>query len=505
MAELAALREREAVATRRFMTFRVAGGLYAIPAEGVREVVRPPVLARVPLAPKALLGLGNLRGSVLPVASLGLLLGRADREIEERTRVVVLDGKSPFGIIVDEVDALVDVATASIGAAEAGAYAADGDILAGVFQTADEGREVRILDIHAVLAKAFGSLAAERQIRTGVSRQVTHQAATTDDREILIVFTVAGQEFALPIANVIEIMPAPEFATPLPQSETVVSGMIGLRGNLLPLLALKQLLGLTGPASGGMIIVASIGPATVGLSVDGVREIMRVERSTLEPVPAVIASRTKGEAKVQSVIKANDGARLISVLGPEQLFREDVMTRIKQQASAAPSASKTGSNVVERIFLVFRLGGQEFGLTISAVEEVAHAPQQVTRLPRAPDFLKGVINLRGSVLPIIDQRKRFDLAEAGEGDGRRLVVMRIGENIAGLIVDGVSEVLRVPESAVEPAPELDGTAALLEGVLNDAESGRMILLLDPRRLLTTSEAGLLETLDTVDGSRGDEA
>jgi purine-binding chemotaxis protein CheW len=329
-------------------------------------------------------------------------------------------------------------------------------------------------------------------------RQASRETAASDDRDILIVFAVGGQEFALPIESVIEVLRAPETATALPHSETAVLGMVGLRDTLLPLLSLQALLGLSGESRGGMVIVAAVGGATVGLAADSVQDIIRIDPDELEPVPVVIASRTKGETRVQSVIKANGGKRLIAVLSPDQLFREDIMTRVRQQMPTAGPARRASANASERIFLVFTLGGQEYGLAISAVEEVARLPDQITKLPRSPDFLKGVINLRGSVLPIIDQRRRFELPEEAEGDGRRLVVMRIDANIAGFIVDGVSEVLRTTESAVEPAPDIAGITAVLEGVLNLESSGRMILLLDPGRLLSTTEKGLLDALGRVD-------
>ena len=104
--------------------------------------------------------------------------------------------------------------------------------------------------------------------------------------------------------------------------------------------------------------------------------------------------------------------------------------------------------------MVFRLGDDEFGLPIEAVDEVARVPDQITRLPKAPKFLEGVVNLRGDVLPVVDQRRRFDMPALEEQGGRRLVVVRTERHRAGLIVDSVSEVLRCSASAIEPAPDL---------------------------------------------------
>jgi purine-binding chemotaxis protein CheW len=161
------------------------------------------------------------------------------------------------------------------------------------------------------------------------------------------------------------------------------------------------------------------------------------------------------------------------------------------QAAPASAGANTQRNEVS--YLVFRLADDEFGLPIDAVVEVADVPTQLTRLPKAPDFIEGVINLRGDVLPVVDQRRRFDMPPLDERAKRRLIVVRTEQHRAGLVVDGISGVLRIPADTIEPAPDLtDDTARLVKGVANLEKSGRMVLLLDPAELLTRAERGLLD-------------
>ena len=123
-------------------------------------------------------------------------------------------------------------------------------------------------------------------------------------------------------------------------------------------------------------------------------------------------------------------------------------------------------------FVVFRLGAEEFGLPIDAVDEVVRMPDQIARLPKAPKFLEGVVNLRGAVVPVIDQRRRFGMPAGEETVRRRLVVVRTGAHRAGLIVDSVSEVLRTSEDEIAPAPALTGESdPLVQGVVNLQQSG----------------------------------
>jgi purine-binding chemotaxis protein CheW len=141
------------------------------------------------------------------------------------------------------------------------------------------------------------------------------------------------------------------------------------------------------------------------------------------------------------------------------------------------------------------LGDDEFGIPIDAVVEVAQVPLQITRVPKTPKFLEGVVNLRGEVLPVVDQRRRFDLPRLEKNPARRLMVIKTERHRAGLIVDSVSDVLRTDRDNVAPPPELtdEKTSRLVRGVINLEKANRIVLLLDPTELLTRAEQGLLDT------------
>jgi purine-binding chemotaxis protein CheW len=197
---------------------------------------------------------------------------------------------------------------------------------------------------------------------------------------------------------------------------------------------------------------------------------------------------------LRGIYRGEEGRRLISVLAPQQLFREEVIKRLGEHSgeSSMPTMSTAASSVIELGIVVFRLGDDEYALPIDAVEEIAEVPAEVRRVPRTPKFLEGVVNLRGSVLPVIDQRRRFDMPPAGSSTRRRLVVVRTDRHRAGLIVDSVTDVLRIPADSVKPAPELtDDITRLVRGVVNLEQSRRIILLLDSSELLTRAERGLL--------------
>ena len=277
--------------------------------------------------------------------------------------------------------------------------------------------------------------------------------------------------------------------------------MTPFRDTLLPLLSLRGLLGF--PARGESdgrekVVVTRVGGALVGLLADRMRTIFAADSDLIEKIPSVLSARTGGEARISAIYRGERGRRLVSLLSPEQLFREDVMQRLNAGEKIAPETEKEtgGSRGEERQFVVFRLGEDEFGLPIEAVNEVARVPEQISRLPKTPKFLEGVVNLRGEVLPVVDQRRRFDMPALEEKGARRLIVVRTERHRAGLIVDAVLEVLRCSADDIEPAPDLTNeTVRLVHGVINLATAGRMVLLLDPAELLTRAERGLLDAFD----------
>lgn len=133
----------------------------------------------------------------------------------------------------------------------------------------------------------------------------------------------------------------------------------------------------------------------------------------------------------------------------------------------------------------FRIDQEEFGLEILRVQEIIRV-QRLTRVPNSPEFVDGVINLRGKVIPIVGLRRRFGLADLAHDNQTRIVVVEVNGTVLGLIVDSVSEVLRIPAESVEPPPRLGKIEReYVRGV--GKLDNRLLILLDVDRLLSDTE------------------
>ncbi|MDI6799699.1 MAG: chemotaxis protein CheW [Actinomycetota bacterium] len=142
--------------------------------------------------------------------------------------------------------------------------------------------------------------------------------------------------------------------------------------------------------------------------------------------------------------------------------------------------------VEEEQIVVFKIANEVCGIDISKVQEIIRM-QPITEVPKAPEFVKGVINLRGKVIPVIDLRERFGFEASEDTKSTRIVVAEVGSDTAGMIVDAVAEVIRVPLTAIEPPSHV------VEGLGSDYLRGigkvdeRLIILLNMEKILNNNE------------------
>ena len=146
----------------------------------------------------------------------------------------------------------------------------------------------------------------------------------------------------------------------------------------------------------------------------------------------------------------------------------------------------------ENQLVVFELAGENYGLDIAAVDGIIKL-QDITAVPHAPDFVEGVTNLRGTVLPVIDLRRRFGLPEADSTTDTRIVVVDVDGTKVGMVVDAVTEVLRVAADTFEqPSPLVTTTSAFITGIARVDE--RLVILVDLAKVLSTEEKADLQTM-----------
>ena len=486
----------------QFVTFAVGGEMFATSMAPVQEIIRVPAVARVPLAPASLLGLANLRGRVLPIVNLRHVFGLPNVEATDSTRALVIDFGAPLGFVVDRVASVIAVDPQDLEPVADIQTTVQADLLTGVVKGAG-GVLTMVLDFERIVKREFAAIAEvgkDYGVTAAGSTMESEQEGERDEVQ-LVSFTVERQEFAADITNVKEIVQAPQSAVQVPNAPPHVLGLMMLRERLLPLVSLRQLLGLpiVSLDETQRVVVLSLGTGqAVGVVADSVDEVLRVPKQQVEPMPTLLA-KGSGVQKVSSICRLEGGRRLVSVIDTVRIFDQPGIQAVMEEAATMEASGMTEamneSNNVEtedvddeEQMVVFRLGAEEFGVPITAVQEILRVPDQLTRVPTAPDFVEGVINLRGSALPVIDQRRRLGLPPTERSDRQRIMVYALGGGRTGFIVDSVTEVLKIPRSAIEPAPRLSAEQAkLIDRMANLQAQGRLIQLMKPAVLLSDEE------------------
>ena len=167
-----------------------------------------------------------------------------------------------------------------------------------------------------------------------------------------------------------------------------------------------------------------------------------------------------------------------------------------QPPSSSPSgAASAGKEIAGQEFLAFTLGSEEYGIDILKVQEI-RGYETVTRIANAPDFIKGVINLRGIIIPVVDMRIKFNLGTPVYDQFTVVIILNINGRIMGMVVDSVSDVTTLAPDQIKPAPDM-GAAFNSDYVIGlGTVDERMLILVDIDKLMSSGEMGLIEKLST---------
>jgi purine-binding chemotaxis protein CheW len=163
-----------------------------------------------------------------------------------------------------------------------------------------------------------------------------------------------------------------------------------------------------------------------------------------------------------------------------QLGRQDSQQNASLQKAAASE------------FLTFRLGAEEYGIDILRVQEI-RSYEAPTRIANAPSFIKGVVNLRGVIVPVVDLRLKLNCASAEYNDFTVVIVLNVRGRVVGAVVDSVSDVLELNREQINAAPEMNTTmdTSLVTGIASVGE--RMLILMDIEALMSSADMGLMDT------------
>lgn len=484
------LKEEEKI--NEYVTFIIEDEIFAINMTPVQEIIRVPEIVHVPKSPHFLIGLANLRGNILPIINLRRVFGISSREIDESSRIIVINLGQLLGFLVDRVLSVINVEESAIEDTSEIQSIVKSEFLKGIIKDVSTQRMIMILNIEKIISSEFAEAFTETEKCIQISniqKSSQHEESQIEERQ-LVSFTVEDEEYAIGIEDIQEIVQVPEHIVKIPNTESSVIGIINLRDRILPLTSLRKIFNLQDKPldEQSRIIVVTLNGISVGIVVDIVKEVLRVPNSLIEPVSKILF---KEESEIIEICKLNKGKRLVSIISVSNLFKtktiKEVVSSMKKQEILEKTEEIEEIEDEEQV-VVFSLDNEEYAVLIEFVQEIVRIPDELTRIPKTPSFVEGVINLRGNVLPVIDLRKRFELKEKERDEQQRIMVFVIDKLPVGFIVDSVKEVLKISKKFIFDTPTLSKEQKeLFPKIANLHKEGRIIQLIEPRKLLSKEE------------------
>jgi len=478
----------------QLVTFMLGEDEFGADIMDVKEIIRVPNITKVPNAPSYVEGACNLRGNVLPIIDGRTRFNLERKTKDENSRILVIDvdGKAT-GVVVDKVSEVMRVNTADIEEPPQIVKNVDSDYLNGVVKLDNGNRLVMLLDVVRVLT--VNSTGKDRINGHDESSQknitlVNSTSTESIDEEQLVSFLLDKEEYAIGIMKVKEIIRVPQIVK-VPNCEAYIEGVVSLRNNLLPLINLRTYFGMEHMDVNDhtRILVVDMGSFTAGIMVDRISEVLRVPTSIIQPPPKF--STQRGE-QLKGVAKFDNGKRMILILEPSKLISDDEINALSGNNGTheqdVDEKSIIRQLLDEEQLVTFKIDLEEYGVKIANVQEI-NRMTEITKIPGAPYYIEGIVNLRGNVIPALDLRRLFKLSKKQVTDATRIIIVDFNGERTGIVVDSVSEVLRFEKTLIEAPPDILNSGIdsdYVEGVGKLDGGKRMILILDISKVLSFS-------------------
>jgi purine-binding chemotaxis protein CheW len=489
---------KELVPSGQLVTFTLDRVEFGIDIDRVKEITPRTEICPVPGSPSFILGVINLRGMIIPVIDARLRFHLPHAEPTTRTRIIVLDlAGEATGLQVDAVSEVVHLDDFTLRETPPLVAGIQAEYLAGMVTVGK--RLITLIHLHRLIDSAEfaerDALRADASMTSSLAmglESAHHEAEAESDEGAFVTFSLGGESFGIALQLVEEIIEVPSI-TKVPDAPDYVLGVICLRDQVLPLVDLTQVLaveGADGDRNPEMVVLVTFGAAIIGVVVDNIQEILRVQQDQILPAPQTL-SEAETEHLEGVVLR---GDRMVALINVLKIITGDDQEKIAALGHGLGLKDTRAQEVVDKEDLVvFRLAAERYAMKLEEVREIIMVGQ-ITPVPRAPNFVEGVLNLRGEVMPVVDLRSRFGLEKAERTRLTRILICPIGGVSTGLVVDAVEEVRPVETRFFEEPPRLTSAAAnrYIDKVAR-VETG-MIFLLHVQELLNDTEKGQLQGL-----------
>ncbi len=459
---------------KSIMVFEVNGQLFGYETGFIKESVTVEKVFPVPNSKDFIKGIFNLRNNPIPLIDLGLLLYKNPLNSDI---VIVVEKESKIsGILIERLKGVIQVDEDKIYDIENIALDdLNKEFFSGYFQ---HNNEIILLlkldplfDVKKCEIKSKNFYSANKG--SGEKEQNIKNSSKG-----YIIFQIEKEWFAINVDVVQEILSFPENISTIPDNPNWLKGLFLLRNSSVVLIDLAEFLGISTSIDRERVILAKINNMLVGISVPYVKEIRWIDKDA-------ILSIENNSLPNKGIIPLDNGKRLVLILDVENIFNINLDEVLKGESQEEVMVLDKKDKNVQK-YLHFRVGDIHMAINIKEVQEVVEF-STINELPKAPDYIIGMMNLRNSVITVISLDKRLNIEDSSKNiEDKRIIVL--SNSSVSLLVDSLEGILSLGEDEIYPPDEnIDIEEKYLNGIAK-AKNDRLIFILNIKNLISKDDS-----------------
>ncbi len=415
------------------LIFKLDGCEYAVDNDLLLKIIRIPELTQIAYVSKSILGLCSIDGQIIPVLDTLKLLAPNDDSVSldmtnDNTRTLLIKHEESFlSFVVQEVVMSIDVIAKDVEFIDS-----EDNPIIGFMKYRDS--VVQILSFDRLLANAKMPFIKPKDVNLATKEEPIIGNSVKNSEEKYLIFKMGDEKFALFIDLLREIIVDRDHITPIANTPDEVLGLITIRNEVLPVIDLRIYFNKPSIKShNNRILIVRVGNSIVGVLIDSILDIKELERDEIEILPDKFR-----DDKVFGISKQNND--LISVISKEYLrvLSQSVLAYTQSEDSSTnKNLEKRDAKCFHEI-AIFTLGEEEFAIDMQDVNEIIRY-ENFTAIPSVDEYIVGMINLRGEVIPIVSLKSKLGYKNDIKDDSKILISTLDGDKL-GILVDEVKEI-----------------------------------------------------------------
>ena len=472
------------------ITFNVGDEVFGVDIMCVEEIIIPRKSTAIPRTPDYFLGIINLRGEVISILDMRRRFGVEFSEVTEESRIIVIHSQGcKLGMMVDKISSIVTLQNSAVQSASKFVSSEKQQYIAGSYRLPDE--EILLLLDHEKLIDEN-----DFYIEQDVKGAVEHVKALAEEQvelvpEIFMVgFAIGRERFAIESLKVEEIIQMPEI-TPVPEMDSFVEGIFHLRESVIPVIRLGQRMDVNSkPVDESCpVIIVQIDGVKVGLIVDMITEVYLIKETDIIEPPITLNQKQLDQLRGVIRLEREDKTQIVMLLKLEKLFSFEEHDVLKDlEAHEETSDEVVGQREDEVPILEFVLDQEKYAIEVASANEIIPV-REIVPVPKSPEYIRGVINLRGDVISVIDLPKLVENEDYEFSEKTKILIVDTGSEVAGLIVEEVVGIRKVLLSSFEPPSDLlrQRGNVFIRGMSKDDKTDAIVVLMDIANTLAQAQ------------------